>query len=168
MRPRPTGVANSVCRDVAMSVCSPLPSPDRSPGRRPSRPVPTALTMPAQEHDLIRDLAEAAETVRDTALRGQVVAVIGGCGGAGASWFSVALARVATDALLVDLDPWGGGIDLLLGAEGVSGLRWPDLAVQGGRLNFSAVREALPRHRGSACFREPGAVTSLTPALSTR
>ncbi|OBK50782.1 septum site-determining protein Ssd [Mycobacterium kubicae] len=106
------------------------------------------LTMPAQEHDLIRDLAEAAETVRDTALRGQVVAVIGGCGGAGASWFSVALARVATDALLVDLDPWGGGIDLLLGAEGVSGLRWPDLAVQGGRLNFSAVREALPRHRG--------------------
>ncbi|OBJ47195.1 septum site-determining protein Ssd [Mycobacterium sp. 1423905.2] len=106
------------------------------------------LKLPAQEHDLVRALAEGAETVRDDTRRGAVVAVIGGCGGAGTSWFSVALARAATDALLMDLDPWGGGIDLLLGVEGLPGLRWPDLAVQGGRLNFSAVREALPRHRG--------------------
>lgn len=28
------------------------------------------------------------------------------------------------------------------------GLRWPDLALQGGRLNWSAVRAALPRPRG--------------------
>ena len=62
--------------------------------------------------------------------------------------FAVALALAATDALLVDLDPWGGGIDLLVGGETAPGLRWPDLALQGGRLNWSAVREALPRHRG--------------------
>jgi secretion/DNA translocation related CpaE-like protein len=74
--------------------------------------------------------------------------VIGGCGGAGASVFAAALALGATDALLVDLDPWGGGVDLLLGSETTPGLRWPDLALQGGRLVWSAVREALPRHRG--------------------
>jgi secretion/DNA translocation related CpaE-like protein len=92
--------------------------------------------------------AIAAESARDDRVRGQVVAVIGGCGGAGASVFAVALAHAAADPLLVDLDPWGGGIDLLVGGEGAPGLRWPDLALRGGRLNWSAVREALPRHRG--------------------
>jgi secretion/DNA translocation related CpaE-like protein len=37
---------------------------------------------------------------------------------------------------------------LLVGGETLPGLRWPDLALQGGRLNWSAVRDALPRHRG--------------------
>ena len=106
------------------------------------------LSLPEQERELIRELAEAAESIRDDGLRGEVVAVIGGCGGAGASLFAAALAQAATDALLVDLDPWGGGIDLLLGGETTPGLRWPDLALQGGRLNWSAVRDALPRHRG--------------------
>ncbi len=106
------------------------------------------LRLPEQERDLVRALAEAAESSRDDGLRGDVVAVIGGCGGAGASSLAVALAHVTGDALLVDLDPWGGGIDLLLGAESAAGLRWPDLALQGGRLNWSSVRAALPRHRG--------------------
>lgn len=106
------------------------------------------LTLPAQERELIGALAEAAEAARDDGPRGAVVAVIGGCGGAGASLLAVALAQAAGDALLVDLDPWGGGIDLLVGGEGAPGLRWPDLALQGGRLNWTAVREALPRHRG--------------------
>ncbi len=106
------------------------------------------LRLPEQEHELIRELAEAAEAARDDGLRGDVVAVIGGCGGAGASLFAVALAQAATDALLIDLDPWGGGIDLLVGCETAPGLRWPDLALQDGRLSWSAVREALPRHRG--------------------
>jgi secretion/DNA translocation related CpaE-like protein len=109
------------------------------------------LRMPEQERELIRELAEASEsarTARGDKPRGQTVAVIGGCGGAGASSFAVAVARAAGDALLLDLDPWGGGIDLLVGGETVPGLRWPDLALQGGRLNWSAVRDALPRHRG--------------------
>ncbi|OBB79801.1 helicase [Mycobacterium colombiense] len=106
------------------------------------------LRLPAQEADLVRALAEAAESSRDDGARGHAVAVIGGCGGAGASLLAIALAQAATDALLVDLDPWGGGLDLLLGGESAPGLRWPDLALQGGRLNWSAVRDALPRHRG--------------------
>lgn len=106
------------------------------------------LRLPEQERELIRALAEAGESARDDGPRGEVVAVIGGCGGAGASSLAVAVAHAAGDALLVDLDPWGGGIDLLVGGERAPGLRWPDLALRGGRLNWSAVRDALPRHRG--------------------
>lgn len=106
------------------------------------------LRLPGQEAELVGALADAAESMRDDGSRGHAVAVIGGCGGAGASSLAVALARSAGDALLVDLDPWGGGLDLLLGSETTPGLRWPDLALQGGRLTWSAVRDALPRHRG--------------------
>lgn len=106
------------------------------------------LRLPAQEADLVGALAEAAESSRDDGARGHAVAVIGGCGGAGASLLAVAMAQAAADALLVDLDPWGGGLDLLLGGESAPGLRWPDLALQGGRLTWPAVRDALPRHRG--------------------
>lgn len=106
------------------------------------------LRLPEQERELVRGLAEAGESARDDGPRGAVVTVIGGCGGAGASSVAVAVVLVAVDALLVDLDPWGGGIDLLLGGETTPGLRWPDLALRGGRLNWSAVRDALPRHRG--------------------
>lgn len=105
------------------------------------------LTLPAQEHELVRELADA-KSVRDETARGDVVAVIGGRGGAGASLFATALAQAAAEPLLVDLDPWGGGIDLLVGGETTPGVRWPDLAVQGGQLSWSAVRAALPRHRG--------------------
>lgn len=106
------------------------------------------LRLPGQAPDLVGELAEAAESSRDDGSRGHAVAVIGGCGGAGASLLAVALAQAAADALLVDLDPWGGGIELLLGGENAPGLRWPDLALQGGRLTWPAVRDALPRHRG--------------------
>ncbi len=106
------------------------------------------LKLPAQEHDLVRELADAGDSARDDGAGGAIVAVIGGRGGAGASLFAVALAQAASDALLVDVDPWAGGIDLLVGAETTPGVRWPDLALQGGRLTWSAVRDALPQHRG--------------------
>lgn len=106
------------------------------------------LQLPAQEHELIRELADAAESALSDELCGDVVAVIGGCGGAGTSLFAVALAQAASEALLIDLDPWSGGIDLLIGGETAPGLRWPDLALRGGRLNWSAVQETLPQHRG--------------------
>ncbi|MEB3982721.1 CpaE-like family protein [Mycobacterium sp. 663a-19] len=122
------------------------------------------LRVPGQEDELIRELAEAAESARDDGPRGDVVAVIGGCGGAGASLLAVALARVAGDALLVDLDPWGGGIDLLVGGETTPGLRWPDLALQGGRLNWPAVRDALPRHRGISILSGTRRACELTAA----
>ncbi len=106
------------------------------------------LMLPSQAGDLVRGIAAAADTGRSDRRRGEVVAVIAGRGGAGASLFAAAMAKGAAEALLIDLDPWSGGIDLLLGGEAATGLRWPDLAIQGGRLDWAAVRDALPRHRG--------------------
>lgn len=105
------------------------------------------VTLPADGDALVRDLTAAADAARDDKRRGQVVAVTGGRGGAGASLFAAGLAANAGDAVLLDLDPCGGGIDLLVGGENAEGLRWPDLTVQGGRLDWPAVRAALPRHR---------------------
>ncbi len=104
--------------------------------------------LPDQEADLVRHLAQAAERRSSTARFGAVVAVTAGPGGGGASVFASALAQCAGDALLMDLDPCGGGIDLLLGCESAPGLRWPDLTVQNGRLSWTALREVLPRQRG--------------------
>lgn len=109
------------------------------------------LALPDQDGELMAELSEAAEAAVGDGPRGAVVAVIAGRGGAGASVFAAALAQTASeamDALLVDVDPWSGGIDLLLGIEADSGLRWPDLTLQGGRLNYAALRETLPRQRG--------------------
>jgi secretion/DNA translocation related CpaE-like protein len=69
---------------------------------------------------------------------GQVLAVVGGCGGVGASTIAAALAFVGAQrglsTLLVDADPIGGGIDLLVGAERIPGWRWPRLSTARGHL----------------------------------
>jgi secretion/DNA translocation related CpaE-like protein len=104
------------------------------------------LRIPDQERELVEVLSDAGDTGH--AARGSTVAVISGRGGAGASIFSAALAIAAADTLLVDVDPWGGGMDLLLGLEGQPGLRWPDVSVQSGRLSLTAVRDAVPCHGG--------------------
>ncbi|AFM19475.1 helicase/secretion neighborhood CpaE-like protein [Mycolicibacterium chubuense NBB4] len=106
------------------------------------------LTVPDQDRDLMAVLADAADAARDGGARGAVVAVLSGRGGAGASVFATAMAQAAADSLLVDADPWGGGLDLVLGSETEPGLRWPDLSLAGGRLSYSALRDALPRRHG--------------------
>ncbi|WP_328844823.1 septum site-determining protein Ssd [Mycolicibacterium septicum] len=104
------------------------------------------VTLPGQDAELVAALSEAAS--HDDAGRGPAVAVLGARGGAGASVFAVALAQSAQTALLVEADPWSGGIDLVAGSEDLAGLRWPDLALQGGRLGYPALRDALPRRDG--------------------
>ncbi|ORW54072.1 AAA family ATPase [Mycolicibacterium peregrinum] len=104
------------------------------------------MTLPTQDAALVAVLSEA--DCRDDGGRGPAVAVVSARGGAGASVFAVALAQSASAALLIEADPWSGGIDLVAGSEDVAGLRWPDLALQGGRLGYPALREALPRRDG--------------------
>jgi len=106
------------------------------------------MNLPADEADLVAALSSAAESGGDGDGRGPVVAVMGGRGGAGASLFATALARSARNALLIDADPWSGGIDLVVGTDEKQGLRWPDLALEHGRLDFAALRQALPRLDG--------------------
>ena len=103
------------------------------------------VDLPAQETALVRLLAEAVDAGSTGEHSGRLVAVVPGRGGGGASVFAAALALCAADALLIDLDACGGGLDLLLGIESAPGLRWPDLSAPGGRLSWTAVREALPR-----------------------
>ncbi|HSK33340.1 MAG TPA: septum site-determining protein Ssd [Propionicimonas sp.] len=79
--------------------------------------------------------------------RAPVVAVLGGSGGVGASTLAAALAQLSaargpSGAALVDADPLGGGIDLLLGAERVQGWRWPRLNAAVGHLGD--LRSYLP------------------------
>jgi secretion/DNA translocation related CpaE-like protein len=94
-------------------------------------------------------LARAAEAVRSPVERGWLVAVGGSCGGAGASTVATAVALAAAPGvLLVDADPWGAGLDLLLGAERVEGLRWPDLTGLRGRVAGDALLAALPEAGG--------------------
>lgn len=106
------------------------------------------LTLPEQEGELVVLLADAVESVRDDARQGPIAAIVAGRGGAGASVLAAALAMSVPDALLVDVDPWSGGLDLLLGAETTAGLRWPDLSLRGGRVGYPSLRDALPRHGG--------------------
>jgi secretion/DNA translocation related CpaE-like protein len=82
-----------------------------------------------------------------------VVCTIGGRGGAGASTLAVALALVAVArgrrCMLVDADPLGGGLDLMLGEESAAGTRWPDV-VSADRAAGDLLLGTLPRSRRAA------------------
>jgi secretion/DNA translocation related CpaE-like protein len=108
--------------------------------------VQQVLSLPDAETALVGALADIAEG--PIVPGGCVVGVIGGRGGAGASVFAAALGLAAGEdgALLVDCDPLGGGLDLLLGAESSEGARWPGLRLDGGRISMTALRAALPEH----------------------
>jgi hypothetical protein len=102
------------------------------------------------------------------------IAVLGGCGGAGATGFAIALAAVAgrgrirkggpdrpgwrgrvpaepaIGAVLVDLDGLGGGIDVVLGIETAPGVRWSGLHLDGGLLEPDQLADGLPWWAGAA------------------
>lgn len=105
--------------------------------------------LPAAESWLVDRLAEAAEGRPCDAV---TVGVIGGRGGAGATTLAASIALTASrsgeHSLLIDGDPLGGGIDLVLGVETASGLRWPDLVTSQGRVSGGALRDALPAVEG--------------------
>lgn len=105
--------------------------------------VDQVLSLP-RDRDRLADLLDGAAG----AVAGALLCVVGGCGGAGASVLAAGLAVTARgyerSSLLVDGDPRGGGIDLLVGAEDATGLRWPDLAATSGRVGSTSLRELLP------------------------
>jgi secretion/DNA translocation related CpaE-like protein len=107
-------------------------------------------SMPAAEAWLVDDMADAAERrTGQGASDGVTLCVVGGRGGAGASTLAAALALTATrrglHTMLVDADPLGGGLDLVVGGENVAGIRWPELSSARGRLRSATLREVLPR-----------------------
>lgn len=123
----------------------------------PSRWWPAAVTVGAAavcrpcDEDRVVGLLSAA---LDGSGEACVVSVVGGVGGAGATTLAAALgaaaARRRLRPLVVDADPLGGGIDLVLGAERVDGVRWDDLDASRGRLDATVLTEVLPARRGVA------------------
>lgn len=103
------------------------------------------VTLPAAERHLADEFADLSGPSEET---GRVLCVIGGSGGVGASVLAASLARAAAgrrrSTLLVDADPLGGGIDVLLGQEEAQGCRWGDLVAREGRLNPGALQAVLP------------------------
>jgi secretion/DNA translocation related CpaE-like protein len=106
------------------------------------------VLLPEAEPRLLEALADAASPSR----RAPVVAVLPGCGGAGASTLAVALAVTAArgggSPVLIDADPLGGGLDLALGLDEIEGLRWPDVPAGPGRWPPGLVSTGLPEIGG--------------------
>lgn len=113
--------------------------------------VEHVVTLPEAERWLIDRLADGGEGV---SRNGAIVAVVGAGQGAGASTLAATLALTAAvrslRVVLIDADPLGGGLDVLLGIEDVPGARWADLADTRGRLSATALEQALPRASGVA------------------
>ncbi len=136
------------------------------------------LVLPGGESWLVDRIADAVEGVGPAAV---TVGLIGGSGGAGASTLACALAltaaRVGHRTVLVDADPLGGGLDVLLGGEKEEGLRWPAFAESRGRVGGDALEEALPRlhslrvlswDRGDAVAIPPQAMRAVMAAARRR
>jgi secretion/DNA translocation related CpaE-like protein len=123
-----------------------------SPARRPSTDLPST-DLPSRDSPS-RDSPDVDATGvlpvgvdRDDGAR--VLGLLAGSGGSGGSTLAAAVAVTAAAdgarVLLVDLDPLGGGIDLLLGLDDVPGLRWSGLTGSRGRLPAHGLHDALPR-----------------------
>ncbi|MET8293690.1 septum site-determining protein Ssd [Streptomyces sp. NPDC005180] len=136
------------------------------------------LRLPDAENRLVDRLADVVEGAGRAAL---TVGVIGGSGGAGASTLACALAlraaRAGERTILIDGDPLGGGMDVLLGGEGAEGLRWPDFAASRGRVGAGALEESLPElhalrvlswDRGDRVVVPPAAMRSVVAAARRR
>lgn len=127
-----------------------LVAADEAGGEAPrwSGPLSAAVVLlPSGASWLTAAVADASgRRATDTRL----AAFVGGSGGAGATTCAAALAYLAArdgrSTLLIDLDPRGGGIDLVLGAEEEPGWRWPRLERASGHLGELAGQ--LPRVEG--------------------
>lgn len=90
-----------------------------------------------------------------------VIGVVGSTGGVGASALACAIAGAAAGGLLVDLDTYGGGLDIALGIDRIAGARWSGLRVAGGALDPVDLSRGLPRWRGVAVLAADGVAPSL-------
>ncbi|NYE95586.1 Mrp family chromosome partitioning ATPase [Psychromicrobium silvestre] len=77
-------------------------------------------------------LAEFLGALHRVPERANLIAILGGCGGAGASTLSCLIAaagaRKGARSLLIDADAWGSGSEGMLCADRVTGITWTDLA----------------------------------------
>lgn len=105
--------------------------------------VRALLRLPSESGELL-DLLGPIVRAPSGAL---TIGVVGGCGGAGASSLAARLAgacaRAGHETVLVDADPLGGGLDLLVEAPPARGAYWEDLGALGEQ-DGRTLREQLP------------------------
>ncbi len=105
-----------------------------------SVPLDASVIVVPEQSALLASVVDARND--ESVGRGRLVRVVGGSGGLGASTIAAGLAQAAgrrsLGAVAVELDPCGGGLDLLFGAETVPGWRWDDLRAAGGRIESLA------------------------------
>jgi secretion/DNA translocation related CpaE-like protein len=178
--------ARAAWRDAALVVAGPDLSAQLAESAPPRRPGVILATSESDDDGVYRlavdigaqDVAplpdaeawlveQMAAAVEPPAAGATTIAVIGGRGGAGASVLSATLASSAAGrglrTLLVDGDPLGGGIDLVLGAESAPGARWSDYSERHGRLSSTALHDSLPARGGLAVLSwHRGAVEPIT------
>ncbi|WP_153506530.1 septum site-determining protein Ssd [Cumulibacter manganitolerans] len=94
-------------------------------------------------------LVERLSLRRAVRASGRVVAVRGAAGGVGTSVVAagLALAVAGAPAVLIDTDPAGGWLDLILGID-LDGLGWAELAGLRGRVDGAALAASVPGRDG--------------------
>lgn len=107
----------------------------------------TGLRLPEDTETVLTRLVALAAP-----RRARLVGLVGASGGLGTSALAAALARVVVVAgrtcALVDLDPAGGGLDVLLGIEHDPGPRWADVRGELGGFPPDRLMGALPQWHG--------------------
>ncbi len=127
------------------------------------------VELPAAETWLVEQLTDATDAAGGRRVRhGDLVGVVGGSGGVGATTLACALALVSARreaAALVDLDPLGPGTDRVVGLDGAAGVHWDELVGSRGRLGSRSLRSALPEKDGLVVLTwAPGPAAPLQPA----
>jgi secretion/DNA translocation related CpaE-like protein len=108
----------------------------------------SVAAFPGSEAWLVEELTDLGDQRTERAV---TIGVVGGSGGVGATTFACALGQMAArsgQAVVIDLDPLGPGIDRVLGLEAREGVRWDELGQPTGRLSARSLRQALPRSSG--------------------
>jgi hypothetical protein len=127
---------------------------DTSTRTRPQTALPGPAFMPALAANTFgavgtKTASDTSPARRDrTEQAGQIVAVTGACGGAGASCMAAGIAyglqRETGRAVLLDCDVAGAGLDVLLGIEDQSGARWGHMTAAIGEVDGHGVLASLP------------------------
>lgn len=128
----------------------------------------SVIDLPQGEGWLVELLTDELDGARPAA---RTLGVVAGSGGAGATTFAAALALTAATrgaATLLDLDPWGPGLDHVVGLEGVPGVRWDALTASSGRLGSRSLRAALPERGSLAVLTWAGGASSELEATAVR
>lgn len=111
------------------------------------------VLLPKADRWLVDRMGAAEDGQR---ARGRVIAVVGACGGVGASTLALALGSAlharGRSTIVIDTDDAGGGLEVLAGTDGEPGSRWGDLqgsiGTLAGRIGPATLHSAFPSALG--------------------